>query len=97
MPDSDESVRRVPTFYEDLFVKSTTTMASGGNSWALMCACGVDVGVGADVNLTHRAELYTFAGVVGARAELAPIGHRLADGVGATSLASGQVGSFETQ
>ena len=45
----------------------------------------------------QRAELYTFAGVVGARAELAPIGHRLADGVGATSLAGGQVGSFETQ
>jgi hypothetical protein len=45
----------------------------------------------------QRAELYTFAGVVGARAELAPIGHRLADGIGATSLATGQVGSFEAQ
>ena len=45
----------------------------------------------------QRAELYTFAGVVGARAKLAPIGHRLADGVGSTSLARGQVGSFETQ
>jgi hypothetical protein len=45
----------------------------------------------------QRAELYTFAGVVGARAELAPMGHRLADGFGATSLAGGQVGSFETQ
>jgi hypothetical protein len=44
-----------------------------------------------------RAELYTFAGVVGARAELAPIGQRLADDVGATGLAGGQVGSFETQ
>jgi len=45
----------------------------------------------------QRAELYTFAGVVGARAELAPMGHRLADGFGATSLASGQVGGFESQ
>jgi len=45
----------------------------------------------------QRAKLYTFAGVIGARAELAPIGHRLTDGVGATSLAGGQVGSFETQ
>ena len=45
----------------------------------------------------QRAELYTFAGVVGARAELAPIGHRLADGFGATSLAGGQVGGFEPQ
>ena len=44
-----------------------------------------------------RSELYTLAGVVGARSELAPIGHRLADGFGATSLAGGQVGSFETQ
>ena len=45
----------------------------------------------------QRAELYTFARVVRARAELAPIGHRLADGVGATSLAGGQVGGFESQ
>ena len=45
----------------------------------------------------QRAELYTFAGVVGARAELAPIGHCLADGISATSQACGQVGSFETQ
>ena len=30
-------------------------------------------------------------------AELAPVDHRLADGIGATSLAGGQVGSFETQ
>ena len=45
----------------------------------------------------QRAELYTFAGVVGARAELAPIGHRLADGFGATSLAGGQEGGFESQ
>jgi hypothetical protein len=45
----------------------------------------------------QRAELYAFAGVVGARAELAPMGHRLADGIGATSLASGQVGGFEPQ
>ena len=45
----------------------------------------------------QRAKLYTFAGVVGARAELAPIGHRLADGFGATSLAGGQVGGFESQ
>ena len=44
-----------------------------------------------------RAELYSFAGVVGPREEVAPIGHRLADSVGATSLAGGQVGSFETQ
>lgn len=43
------------------------------------------------------AELYAFAGVVGARLELAPIGHRLADGFGATRLAGGQVGGFETQ
>jgi Transposase IS66 family len=45
----------------------------------------------------QRAELYAFAGVVGARAELAPMGHRLADGFGATSLAGGQVGCFESQ
>ena len=45
----------------------------------------------------ESAEFYAFAGVVGARAELAPMGHRLADGVGATSLAGGQVGSFEPQ
>ena len=38
----------------------------------------------------QRAKLYAFAGVVGARVELAPIGHRLADGVGATSLADGR-------
>ena len=45
----------------------------------------------------QRAELYAFAGVVGARAELAPIGHRVADGFGAPRLAGGQVGSFEAQ
>ena len=45
----------------------------------------------------QRAELYTFAGIVGMRAELAPIGHRLADRFGAPSLAGGQVGGFETQ
>ena len=45
----------------------------------------------------QRAELYTFAGVVGVRAELAPMGHGLADGFGATSLASGQGSGFETQ
>jgi hypothetical protein len=43
------------------------------------------------------AELYTFAGVVGLWAELAPAGHRMADGFGATSLAGGQVGGFEAQ
>jgi len=37
----------------------------------------------------HRGEPYTFAGVVGARAELAPIDHRLADAFGAPSLAGG--------
>jgi hypothetical protein len=45
----------------------------------------------------QRAELDAFAGVVGAGAELAPIGHRLADGFGAASLAGGQVGGFEPQ
>ena len=45
----------------------------------------------------ERAELYPFAGVVGAGVEPAPIGHRLADGSGATSLAGGQVGGFESQ
>jgi hypothetical protein len=45
----------------------------------------------------QRAELYTFADVVGRRAELAPIGQRLADGVGAPNLAGGQVGGFESQ
>jgi len=45
----------------------------------------------------QRAELDTFAGVVGGRAELAPTGHRLADGFGATGLAGGQVGGFESQ
>jgi hypothetical protein len=45
----------------------------------------------------QRTELYTFAGVVGACAELAPIGHCLADGFGATSLAGGQVSGFESQ
>ena len=42
----------------------------------------------------QRAKLYTFAGVVGARAELAPIGYRLTDGFGAPSLAGGKVGGF---
>jgi len=45
----------------------------------------------------QRAELDAFAGVVGARAELAPMGHGLADGFGATGLAGGQVGGFEAQ
>jgi len=45
----------------------------------------------------QRTELYAFAGVVGERAELAPVGDRLADGFGATGLAGGQVGRFETQ
>ena len=45
----------------------------------------------------QRAELDTFVGVVGPRAEVAPIGHRLADSVGATSLAGSQVGGFESQ
>jgi hypothetical protein len=45
----------------------------------------------------QSAELYTFAGVIGARAELAPMGYHLADGLGATSLAGGQVGGFESQ
>ena len=53
-------------------------------------------GVGID-QADECAELYAVAGVVGTRAELAPGGHRLADGVGATSLAGGQVGRFETQ
>ena len=45
----------------------------------------------------QRAELYAFAGVIGTRAELAPIGYGLADGFSAPRLAGGQVGSFETQ
>lgn len=45
----------------------------------------------------QRAELYPLAGVVGARAELAPMGHRLAYGFGSTSLAGGQVSGFEPQ
>jgi hypothetical protein len=45
----------------------------------------------------QRAELYTVAGIVGARTELAPMGDRLADRFGATSLAGGQVGGFESQ
>ncbi len=45
----------------------------------------------------QRAELYTFCDVVGTRAELAPIGQRLADGIGAPNLAGGQVGGFESQ
>ena len=46
---------------------------------------------------TSAPSLYPFAGVVGARAELAPFGHRLADGFGATGLAGGQVGGFKSQ
>ena len=42
----------------------------------------------------QRAELYTFTGVVGAWTKLLPMGYRLADGFGATRLASGQVGGF---
>lgn len=45
----------------------------------------------------QRAELNALAGVVAARAELTPIGNRLADGFGATDLAGGQVGRFESQ
>jgi hypothetical protein len=45
----------------------------------------------------ERAELYSFAGVVGTGAESAPIGYRLAEGFGAASLAGGQVGGFESQ
>ena len=45
----------------------------------------------------QRAKLYAFAGVIGSRAELAPIGDRLSDGFRATSLAGGQVGRFEAQ
>tara|TARA_B110001454_G_C12703896_1_gene427759 strand:- start:817 stop:1203 length:387 start_codon:yes stop_codon:yes gene_type:complete len=45
----------------------------------------------------QRAKLDALAGVVRARAELAPMGHRLADGFGATRLAGGQVGGFEPQ
>ena len=45
----------------------------------------------------QRAELYAFAGVVRARVELSPMGHRLADGFGTTGLAGGQVGGFEPQ
>ena len=45
----------------------------------------------------QRAELYTFSDVVGTRAELAPIGQRLADGFRAPNLAGGQVCGFESQ
>ncbi|MDB5900426.1 MAG: hypothetical protein JWP41_4028 [Ramlibacter sp.] len=45
----------------------------------------------------QRAELYTFSDVVGTRAELAPIGKRLANGFGAPNLAGGQVGGLESQ
>jgi len=45
----------------------------------------------------QRAELYPLAGVAGARAELAPSCHRLANGFGASRLAGGQVGGFESQ
>jgi hypothetical protein len=41
----------------------------------LLLAVGID-------QPDQRSELYTFAGVVGSWAELAPIGHRLADGFG---------------
>ena len=44
-----------------------------------------------------RAELYAFTGLVDTRAELAPIGHRLADGLGAPSLSGSQVAGFESQ
>lgn len=44
----------------------------------------------------QRAELYTFAGVIGARTELAPMGHRVTYGFGATSLTCGQIGSFKS-
>ncbi len=50
------------------------------------------------IDQAHQsAELYTFSDVVGKWAELAPIGQRLADGIGAPNLAGGQVGSFESQ
>lgn len=45
----------------------------------------------------QRPELYALAGVVGVRAELAPMGNRLADGLGATGLACGQIGGLKTQ
>ena len=45
----------------------------------------------------QRAELYPFSGVVGTRAELAPMGQRLADGFGTPNLASCQVRCFESQ
>ena len=57
---------------------------------ALLLVVGID-------QADQRAELYTFSGVVGTRAELAPIGQRLADGFGAPNLAGSQVGGFESQ
>lgn len=45
----------------------------------------------------QRAELYTFPGVVGTRAELAPVDQRFADRFGAPNVAGGQVGGLEPQ
>jgi hypothetical protein len=56
----------------------------------LLLVVGIDQG-------DQCAELYAFFGVVGTRAELAPIGQRLADSFGAPNLAGGQVGGFESQ
>jgi hypothetical protein len=62
----------------------------GAKKEVLLLVIGID-------QADQRAELYALAGVVGARAELAPSGHGLADGLGATSLAGGQIGGFEPQ
>ena len=45
----------------------------------------------------QRAELNTSSDVVGTRAELAPTGQRLANGLGASNLTGGQVGGFQSQ
>jgi hypothetical protein len=79
---------------DDLNDLSATDQLHAAPIWAekelVLLVVGID-------KADHRAEPYTFAGVVGVRAELAPIGHRLADGPGAPSLARGKVCGFESQ
>ena len=45
----------------------------------------------------QRTDLYALIGVIGARMELAPMGHRMADGFCAPSLAGRKVSGFESQ
>ena len=50
-----------------------------------------------DLVANQRTDLYALIGVIGARMELAPMGHRMADGFCAPSLAGRKVSGFESQ